>query len=445
MMKKYIVNNKKVLLLSFFIPIVIMVIVYCINGVYPLSDKTILASDSFGQLINFYASYKDVLLQKESILFSWNSSLGLSYLPLISYYLGGLLSPLVLFFPKILMPDFYYFLTLIKFGLSGLSFFIFADYTFKLHKSYSLAFAICYALMSFVVAHAELIMWLDTFIYLPMIILGLIQLIKKDKILVFFVFSALMFATNFYFGYMIGIFIILFFIFNYIANKKSSRKTIFLFIYSTICAVLASSFILLPTILDVRNNGETSNNLLNIFTENTKVFDIVVKNMIGIYDTTKYGSIPFIFIGLIPLIFCIYYTCSRKTNRRKKVAYFSIIVIIYLSFIFEPLNLFWQGMHAPNMFLYRYSFLFSFMCIFISIHGFKLFSNEKDKIQNVKLVNRIIYTLAFLFSSVFVFHDLLGYKYLKIENYLLTLFFLVIYYIIFNINMNKLKTRKLLV
>ncbi len=39
-------------------------------------------------------------LGKQSIFYTWNASLGLNYLALISYYLGGIFTPLVLFFPN---------------------------------------------------------------------------------------------------------------------------------------------------------------------------------------------------------------------------------------------------------------------------------------------------------------------------------------------------------
>ena len=59
----------------------------------------------------------------------------------------------------------------------------------------------------------------------------------------------------------------------------------------------------LPAVLDLRTNGETLSEITTFKTEATAFLDIIMKNMIGVYDTTKYGSIPFIYIGLLPLIF----------------------------------------------------------------------------------------------------------------------------------------------
>ena len=61
-------------------------------------------------------------MENKVFFYTWNASLGLNYLSLISYYLGGLFTPLVFFFNNQNMPDALYFLTLLKIGSAGLSF-----------------------------------------------------------------------------------------------------------------------------------------------------------------------------------------------------------------------------------------------------------------------------------------------------------------------------------
>ena len=110
------------MLASFFIPFLIMAIIYLSIGIYPGSSRSVLASDAFSQFSNFHASFNNVLHGKQSLFYTWNASLGLNYLSLISYYLGGLFTPLVFSFNNQNMPDALYFLTLLKIGSAGLSF-----------------------------------------------------------------------------------------------------------------------------------------------------------------------------------------------------------------------------------------------------------------------------------------------------------------------------------
>ncbi len=67
------------------------------------------------------------------------------------------------------MPDALYFLTLLKIGSAGLSL-VTGKTNLKIPKWSHVTLSVSYALMSFIVAHSELIMWLDAFIYLPLVI-----------------------------------------------------------------------------------------------------------------------------------------------------------------------------------------------------------------------------------------------------------------------------------
>ena len=163
---KFIKENRYYMMASFFIPFFIMVIIYLSIGIYLGSARSVLASDAFSQTSNFYSSFNNVLHGKQSIFYTWNASIGLNYLSLVSYYLGGLFTPLVFFFPNQQMPEAIYFLTLLKIGSAGLSFWFLAKHTFNIPKIVHIILSVSYALMSFITAHSELIMWLDTFLSL---------------------------------------------------------------------------------------------------------------------------------------------------------------------------------------------------------------------------------------------------------------------------------------
>lgn len=88
-LKSFFRENGRYAAASFLIPFLILALVYLSIGIYPGSSRSILASDAFSQFSNFHASFRNVLLGKQSIFYTWNASLGLNYLSLISYYLGG--------------------------------------------------------------------------------------------------------------------------------------------------------------------------------------------------------------------------------------------------------------------------------------------------------------------------------------------------------------------
>ena len=185
-LKLFLKENGRYALASFLIPLLILTLVYLSIGIYPGSDRSILASDAFSQFSNFHASFRNMLLGKQSIFYTWNASLGLNYLSLISYYLGGIFTPLVVLFPNQMMPDALYFLTILKVGCAGLSFWFLAR-TYKIPRWGHVALSVSYASISFITAHSEIIMWLDAFIYLPLIILGIHRVMDLKKPIVLFV------------------------------------------------------------------------------------------------------------------------------------------------------------------------------------------------------------------------------------------------------------------
>lgn len=409
---------------AFFIPLILMAIIYLFIGIYPGSSRSILASDAFSQFANFHASYRNMLLGKQGLFYSWNTSLGLNFYALAAYYLGGFLTPLVIFFPNQYMPDALYVLTLLKIGLAGLSFYFYAR-RFKLKTFPTVAFATSYALMSFITAHSELIMWLDAFIYLPLIILGIEKLQDEKKPTLLFFSYLLAFTSNFYFGFMLGLFSFFYYFARLAVNWTWAKKTVILYFFTSLSAGGASMIVILPTYFDLRKNGEALSTITKLKTEATAPLDLLMKNIIAVYDTTKYGSIPFIYIGLIPLSFCLFYFFTRKVPLKNKLAYFLLFGLIAASFYLVPLNLFWHGMHAPNMFLFRYSFVFSFLVIALALRGFALF--EK---RDTFLVTGIFVVLGLGFV---LGRGLTGkhYDYISIWSVLLTVFFLLCYLGIF--------------
>lgn len=421
-MQLFFKENWPYMVASFSIPFLIMVIVYLSIGIYPGSSRSVMASDAFSQFSNFHASFNNVLHGKQSIFYSWNASLGLNYLSLISYYLGGLFTPLVLFFNNQNIPDALYLITLLKIGSAGLAFWFFAKETYKIPKWAHVALSVPYALMSFATAHSELIMWLDAFIYLPLVILGIHRLMDLRKPRLLFISYLLLFITNFYMGFMIGVFSVLYFTARTLTNWEQYKGRILPYFITSLLAGGASMILVLPAVLDLRANGETLSKVSQFKTEATAFWDIIMKNMIGVYDTTKYGSIPFIYVGLLPLIFCIFYFVTKQISLKNKLLFGSLFVVLIASFYIVPLNLFWHGMHAPNMFLFRYSFLFSFLVVLLAGYGW-----EKFETDDLGLLTGTIIIIAAVFSIAEGTKGTTSYDYIPISTFIITVIFLFLY------------------
>lgn len=425
--------------LSFLLPSFIMFLVLFSKNIYWGSSTTILASDGFHQYVIFDALFRNILHGTDSLFYSFKAGLGFNIFALTSYYLGSFLTPFTYFFNVKNMADAFYLFTLIKFGLIGLSaFYSLGQIYTKISKPLVLMLSTSYALMSFTSSQLELNNWLDVFILLPLIMLGLQRLVEKGGIFLYFLTLTCLFIQNYYFGFMTAIFLTLWFFTQVSWDIRNRMKRLGDFVLVSIFATLTSAFMLLPTFLDLKSHGEVLTEQISLFSSDTWYFDFFAKSLLGSYDTTKYGSIPTIYIGLLPLIFAITFFFVKSIKWQVKVAYFLLLAIIIASFIFQPLDLFWQGMHSPNMFLHRYSWAFSLVIVIMA-------AETLTRIKDIKLKN---FYPAFTFLGVgflatFLFKDY--YNYLTQVNFILTTIFLVSYFIILFTFFNQLVSYKVII
>lgn len=411
--------------LSCSIPIVIMVVIYMNLEIYPGSDRLVIASDALAQGAPFLASFNNALHGKQSFLYSWNASLGVNYWSLMAYYLNSIFSPLVYFFDNSQVPDAMYFIILLKFGAMGGTFWVMSDQLFKIPQWIKVLLSSSYALNGFAVAYSPQQMWLDGLIYLPLVFLGIHRILDRKGSIVLFCSYLLLFLSNFYMAFMIGVFSFLYFFCVFFTNPMRFKSCWKPYLITSFLAGGASMITILPTIIDLKNNGESLTPITSFFTKGTGIWDLSVKTMVGVYDTSKYNSAPFFYFSLLGLIFCIFYFVSSKIPKRNKYLYGGLFVLLVASVYVDPLNLFWHGFHAPYMFLFRFSFLFAFFGLFLS--GFAIEVVEKKDIN--KFANIILILIALYIFSVFL-ADRKRYDYLDRSSLIFTVVLLVIYLIL---------------
>ena len=398
-----------------------MIGVYLSQGIYWNSDNSPLLGDGFHQYVIFDIALRNILHGNGSLFYTFTSGLGLNFYALSSYYLGSFLSPLVYFFDLTNMPDAVYLTTLLKFGLIGLSTYFSLNKLFQsIPKPLKLALSTSYALMSFTVSQLEIKTWLDVFILIPLIITGLQLLITEKKFLLYFTSLSILFIQNYYFGYMTALFLIFWYLCQISWDFKTRKSSVLDFIVISFLAGMASLILTLPTLFDLQTHGEKLTEVTKFQTESSWYLDLFAKQFIGSFDTTKYGAIPMIFVGLLPFILTILFFTLKSIKFHVKLIYAIFFTFLIVSFYIEALDLFWQGMHTPNMFLHRYAWIFSTLLIYTAAEVLKRL--KEIKIWNF-LVSLFLLVTGFLTTIYLKSH----YSFLTDLNILLTLEFLVVY------------------
>ena len=395
--------------------------VYLSQGIYWNSDTSPLLGDGFHQYVIFDVALRNILHGNGSLFYTFTSGLGLNFYALSSYYLGSFLSPLVYFFDLTNMPDAVYLTTLLKFGLIGLSTYFSLNKLFQsIPKPLKLALSTSYALMSFTVSQLEIKTWLDVFILIPLIITGLQLLITEKKLLLYFTSLSILFIQNYYFGYMTALFLIFWYLCQISWDFKTRKSSVLDFIVISFLAGMASLILTLPTLFDLQTHGEKLTEVTKFQTESSWYLDLFAKQFIGSFDTTKYGAIPMIFVGLLPFILTILFFTLKSIKFHVKLIYAIFFAFLIASFYIEALDLFWQGMHTPNMFLHRYAWIFSTLLIYTA-------AEVLNRLKELKLWNLLMSLLIVLTGFLATMYFKSHYSFLTDLNILLTLEFLVVY------------------
>ena len=395
--------------------------VYLSQGIYWNSDNSPLLGDGFHQYVIFDITLRNILHGNGSLFYTFTSGLGLNFYALSSYYLGSFLSPLVYFFDLTNMPDAVYLTTLLKFGLIGLSTFFSLNKLFKnIPKSLKLALSTSYSLMSFTVSQLEIKTWLDVFILIPFIITGLHLLITEKKFSLYFTSLSILFIQNYYFGYMTALFLIFWYICQISWDFKTRKSSFLDFIITSILAGMASLIMTLPTLFDLQTHGEKLTEVTKFQTESSWYLDLFAKQFIGSFDTTKYGAIPMIFVGLLPFILTILFFTLKSIKFHMKLIYAIFFAFLIASFYIEVLDLFWQGMHTPNMFLHRYAWIFSTLLIYTA-------AEVLNRLRELKVWNFLVSLFLIVIGFLTTIYLKSHYSFLTDLNILLTLEFLVVY------------------
>lgn len=417
----------KLSICTFFISCVGMIIIYALTKIYPFGSKSILTMDMSGQYVNYLAYFRNIFYDGANIFYDFSMNLGSNCYGLFAYYLSSPLNIIICFFKQEHITEAILLLNIIKVGLCATTMTIFLCKTTKLNKLSIIILSIMYSLMSYNIVYSQNIMWLDGVIYLPLVILGIENIIKKQKYGTYITSLFLVIVSNFYVGYMIGIFSVIYAIVR-IINKteknnvreiyKENKRTIIVYIKGTIIALLLSMIILLPVIINLLNSKaeiETSN--FSIDTYYTPL-DAISKIIIGSFnnDQLAFGT-PNIYCGTLCLLMAILYFVNPKIENKEKILYLFLIIGMILCFTIVPLNLIFHMLQSPVWFPFRNSFIFSFMLILLA-------SKNMEKIRGIKFITLLKGQVLLVFISALL--NKLNYAYITTTNTIITIIFVLI-------------------
>ncbi len=205
-------------LTAFFLPVLIMGLMWAVCGVIPFGSKMILAHDQWHQYYPFFLDLRSRLQNGESLFHSWTTGMGVNYLSLFAYYLASPLNLPAFLLPEGLVMPWYTLMVLVRLGLAGLFCAFFLRKVFGREELTVAVFSTAYALCAFLMGYYWNAIWLDTVALLPLVALGTLELLRDRRYVLYVVSLSLSVFCSYYIGLFTCLFVLLLFIGWHIVN-----------------------------------------------------------------------------------------------------------------------------------------------------------------------------------------------------------------------------------
>ena len=387
------------LVLSFCIPFAVVVLSFCVAGIWPVGDGQALAHDGWHQYYPFFAAFREKLLSGGSLQYTWDVGMGTSYLSLYAYYLACPLNFLTVLIPASLLREYFALLIVLKVSLSGLFFAWYLKLVFYRNDWTLPFFGMLYAFCAYIAGYYWNLMWLDVLAIFPLLVAGTVCLLRDGKFRLYTASLALSLWCNYYLSFFCCIFVALAF-FGYCICRPNGFagfwRRLARVALCTLLSVGVTAALLLPTLYALGNTYSAASELPRLLAMNIAESGSGTIGEGGVWETlrtetipgflsaarqvlsglltstvpTKMEGLPNLFCGFSTVALAVFYFCCKRIRLREKLVSLALLLFFLASFIFRILDYVWHGFHFPNMLPYRFSFLFSFVLITMAFRAY---------------------------------------------------------------------------
>lgn len=393
---KSMLKNNKYIYVSGAAALFIILLVYFCYEIIPFGDKTIYRMDLYHQYGPLFSELYDRLTSGESLIYSWNSGLGGSFLGNFYNYLSSPISFIILLFGHDNTFEAVAAMIAIKAVLNAMAMSYYLKKSQKADGFAVSAFGIMYAFCGYFIAYYWNVMWIDAMYILPFVVLGIEKIIDSGKCKTYIIALALAVFSNYYIGYMLCIFSCLYFIYYYfctlpeIKKKKSYLpkekefykkvtdtffwKSGVRFALSSLAVGIILLFMLIPLAYILNSSSATASTAPDDYKSYFSIFDFLANHLAGLEPTIRSSGedvLPNVYCGMLTVILIPLYLFSKRINATEKIASVVLLAVMYFSFNINFLNFFWHGFHFPNDLPYRQSFMYSFILLIIAFKALK--------------------------------------------------------------------------
>lgn len=389
-------------LLSFFVPALVLTLALIGLRVVPFGDKHSLAITDAQYYLNGEMFFARLLRGEENWLYSLNNGLGNNELSMLAWggiNFGGLLS---LFATLETIPSVFTWICVVNMAICGLTMYLLLSYLYG-HRLSHLIFSTSYALIGFNVVNCYQTGFFMGPELLPLVVLGLVKLLRGESPLTYILSLGCCILLNFYFGFhlcVVSVFLFLLYLYLHAEEPAERKRTVFLrWAFSSLWAGLLGAVVWLPTLKAYSGGGRLDQTGLSeyTFSENMPFLQIFSKLFSGANSTNELVTgLPNIFCGILVVALVILFFWDKTIAVRYKKAAAVLLGVYLLSFYIPAFTLLMHGGTHTNWFPYRYSYVFSFLMILLA-------AEEFERLDEITLADTKRCGTALLVGALLVF------------------------------------------
>ena len=387
---KDILKTHKYLLLSFFLPLLILEGIAIAEKVQPFGSQSFLIVDALHQYLPFFADYQEKLKQMDSMFYSFHAGLGYNFLGLWAYYLASPFNLVIALVPKSMLTMTLSHLYVLKIALCCFT----AAFYFRKRRGKDelsiTVFGMAYGLCSYIVGYSWNIMWMEVMMMLPIILYGVDKLIREHdgRLYCFALFLSLW--CNFYMSYMTCLFLILWYLLYAHKNVKDFFTNGLRFAGYSLLSGAMAAIVLLPAYLGIMQTSSaklefpkdlwygTFGNLFSRHFLGTTPLTMAV-------DDSKIN----LYCGIFTLLMAGFYLAVKEIHLVDKIRRLLLLIFLFFSFNMPVLGYIWHGFHDQYGIPNRYAFLYIFALLAMAYEGYCVLARNERK-ESVYIYSGIV-------------------------------------------------------
>ena len=354
--------------LSGVLSLIAMCVAYSFIGMWPFGEKSGMMVDMHHQYAPLLSGLRDNILTGDLSLYSFEVGLGANYLSLGAYYLASPFNLLLLLFPENLLAEGILFITLLKNALSGAMFALCVQQVFRRREMCIPAVSVMYSLMMYLLAYSWNLMWLDVVMVLPLVVWGFERLMHTGKYLTYLLSLTYALFANYYIAFMLCIFLVLYYLTYCLRAHRTGKQLGVSFArfagFSALAAGLVA-FLLIPVYFALKLTSASGAELPDM-TNTLDMFQLLGRHFANAGPTIRSGNLPNIYCGVLAVLCVPLFALNKGIPLRRRLAFLILWLVMAFSFLLNLTDLGWHGLHAPNDLPYRFSFLYSFVLLFMA-------------------------------------------------------------------------------